>query len=278
MLSEMLSDEGPDGNMFDERELLSSSVCSAFEAVSLRFLSCRMYTRQEGVRTLLASPGPGTPEASCLKQLQHVGNGLRPVLSAARHPPHCGRSHANELRPRPSSGRIGIVHITTNELDTLPSVVAAIAIIGAFLGVSSTNRSQSRLARGSYERDRLAETYIDLLKGVHHRNAQLDDTYGRPINKAPRTPAKYEVDLTSNDETLFGARLMAYASPKINELWGEFALLTTEFDNYMIGLRTSTGVPPAELGGARRQELEKKFGGWRRMRDELTTLIRHELK
>jgi hypothetical protein len=170
------------------------------------------------------------------------------------------------------------VHITTTELDILPSAVAAIAIIGTYLSVNSTNRSQSRLARGSYQRDRLTETYIDLLKGVHHRNAQLDDTYSRPMNRAARTPTKSEVDLTSDDETLFAARLMAYASPRVNRLWGKFALHTTEFDNYMIGLRASAGVPPAEVDGTRRQELERRFEEWRERRDELTALVRHELR
>lgn len=170
------------------------------------------------------------------------------------------------------------MHITATELDIVPSVVAVIAIVGTYLGVNSTNRSQLRLAQGSCQRDRLAETYIDLLKGVHNRNAQLDDTYSRPMNRAPRTPTKSEVDLTSDEETLFAARLTAYASPKVNRLWGEFALHAVEFDNYMISLRASTGVPPSEVEGDRRQELEKRFEEWRRGRDELTTLIRRELR
>ncbi len=70
---------------------------------------------------------------------------------------------------------------------------------------------------------------------------------------------------------------MAYASPKVDEPWGEFAHLTTEFDNHMIALRSSTGVPPAAVSGSRRKQLEDKFDEWRQQRDQLTALIRHEL-
>ncbi len=170
------------------------------------------------------------------------------------------------------------MHVTTTELDALPSVVAAIAIIGAYFGVSSANRNQLRLARVIYRRERLTETYIDLLKGVHLRNAQLDDSYARPSGQAPRTPTKSEFDPTTSDETLFAARLMAYASPEVDKLWGEFAKLTTDFDDYMIALRKSTNIPPIEIDGVARQQLENMFDKWRQRRDELNAMIRHELQ
>jgi hypothetical protein len=130
----------------------------------------------------------------------------------------------------------------------------------------------------AYRRDRLTETYIDLLKGVHLRNAQLDDSYARPMGKAPRTPTTSEFEPTTDDETMFAARLMAYASPKVDEIWGEFAQLTTEFDNYMIGLRGSASIPPAEVDGDAWQRLEDKFDKWRQRRDELKAQIRRELQ
>ena len=108
------------------------------------------------------------------------------------------------------------MHITATELDVLPS---AVAIISAYLGKPRTTAARANdLRPGS--------TYIDLLRGVHLRNAQLDDTYTRPIDRAPRTPTKSQFDSTIHDETLFAAILMAYASPKVNKLWGEFAILT----------------------------------------------------
>jgi hypothetical protein len=54
-----------------------------------------------------------------------------------------------------------------------PSAVAALAIIGGYLDVSSSNRNQRRLAREAYQRARRTKTYLDLLKGVHLPNAQL---------------------------------------------------------------------------------------------------------
>jgi hypothetical protein len=76
---------------------------------------------------------------------------------------------------------------------------------------------------------------------------------------------------------MFAARLMAYASPKADKLWSEFALITTDFDNYMIGLRESTGLPHAQLSGAAREQLEKKFEEWRQKREELKATVRREL-
>jgi uncharacterized protein YukE len=176
------------------------------------------------------------------------------------------------------SGKMASVHITTAELDALPSAVAALAIVGAYLGVHSTNRSQVRLARGTYDRDRRAETYIDLLKGVQHRNAQLDDTYTRQINQKPRTPTRAEIDFTSDVEVLFAARLMAYASPEVDKLWGEFALATTDLDNYMIALREKTGLRPVDWTGDLRQQLEQNFEIWKSKREELQDAVRRELR
>lgn len=70
---------------------------------------------------------------------------------------------------------------------------------------------------------------------------------------------------------------MAYASPKSDKLWSEFTLITTDFDNYMIGLRESTGLPPAQLSGAAREQLEKRFEEWRQKREELKATVRREL-
>lgn len=170
------------------------------------------------------------------------------------------------------------MHITTTELGIAPSVVATVAIIGAYLNVRSTNRSQARLTHESYDRDRLTETYIDLLKGIHFRNAQLDDTYSRPINAPARTPTRSEFDPTTDNEALFVARLMAYASPKVDNLWGEFAKLTTEFDNYMITLRQAMRCPPEQVQGSSRKELHEMFNNWHEKRDELKNLIRSELR
>ena len=169
------------------------------------------------------------------------------------------------------------MHLTTTEIEILPSAVAAIAIIGGYLGVRSANRSQLRLARDGYERDRLTETYLTILKGVHLRNAQLDDSYARPMDKPPRTPT--ENDPTTDNEVLFGAQLLAYASPEVDELWGKFALLTTEFDNLLIRLRRDLGMPPKDLKGPNaRQAMDTTFDKWVAMRDELKTRIRDELR
>jgi hypothetical protein len=170
------------------------------------------------------------------------------------------------------------MHLTPTELDVLPNIVAAIAIIGGYIGVRSANRSQLRLSHETYQRDRLTETYLDMLKGVHLRDAQLDDSYYRPMAKPSRTPQVSEFDPTTDDETLFAARLLAYASPEIDELWGKFAHSTTEFDNLLIALRQSTGVAPADLKGDERRRIEGMFDQWRQIRDDLKEEIRKELR
>jgi hypothetical protein len=169
------------------------------------------------------------------------------------------------------------MHITGSEVDLVPSAVAAVAIIAGWLGVKSTSHGQLKLARESYERDRLTETYLDMLKGVHLRNAQIDDTYSRQIGEPSRTPKASEFDPTTDDETLFAARLAAYASPKVDKLWGDFALRTTEFDNLMRELR-SRGIRPAELQGAERQRIEGAFDQWRQLREDLKGQVRRELR
>jgi uncharacterized protein YukE len=160
----------------------------------------------------------------------------------------------------------------------VPSAVAAVAIIGGYLGVRSANRGQLRLSREAYQRDRLTETYLDMLKGVHLRNAQLTDSYSRPIGAPSRTPKASEFDPTTADETLFAARLAAYASPEVDQMWGDFAKRTTEFDNLMNELRRATGTPPAELQGAQGQRIGDTFDQWRQLREDLKRQIRRELR
>jgi hypothetical protein len=166
--------------------------------------------------------------------------------------------------------------LTRTELNVLPDAIAIIAVVAGYLGVRSANRGQASLARESYRRDRLTETYLDLLKGVHLRNAQLDDSYRRPIGKPSRTPT--ELDPTTDDETRFGARLMAYASPEVDQQWGDFALLTTRLDNMLIDARNAFGLPPADLTGAVRQPVETMFDEWNGARDRLQALVRSELR
>jgi uncharacterized protein YukE len=169
------------------------------------------------------------------------------------------------------------MHVTASELDLVPSAVAAIAIIGGYLGVRSASRGQLRLSREAYQRDRLTETYLDVLKGVHLRNAQLTDSYSRPIGAPSHTPKASEFDPTTADETLFAARLAAYASPEVDQMWGDFAKRTTEFDNLMNMFRAATGTPPAEFHGAQRQEIDGTFDRWRQLREDLKHQIRREL-
>jgi hypothetical protein len=168
------------------------------------------------------------------------------------------------------------MHLTYSELNLLPTVVALVAIISGYLGVASANRNNARLAREAYERERLTETYLDLLKGVHLRNAQLDDSYKRPLGKPPRTPA--ETDPTAEDEAVFGARLMAYASAEVDRLWGEFATLTSKVDDLLIATRQATGLAPIDVQGPARQPMDGMFAEWKQKRDELQAQIRSELR
>jgi hypothetical protein len=54
------------------------------------------------------------------------------------------------------------VQITTNELTLVPSVVAAIAIVGGYLGIRSANRTAIAIARN--ERTARRRTELDALK------------------------------------------------------------------------------------------------------------------
>jgi len=168
------------------------------------------------------------------------------------------------------------MHLTHTELNLLPDLVAFVAVIGGYLGVAAANRNSARLAREAYGRERLTETYLDLLKGVHLRNAQLDDSYTRPLGKPPRTPA--ETDPTTEDEAIFGARLMAYASAEVDRLWGEFAALTSKFDELLIATRQATGLAPIDVHSPARLPVDEMFGEWKQKRDELQAHVRSELR
>lgn len=170
------------------------------------------------------------------------------------------------------------MHITGPELDLVPSAVAVVAIIAGWLGIKSTSHGQLVLSRETYERDRLTETYLDMLKGVHLRNAQLDDTYTRQIMEPSRTPTASQFDPTTADETLFAARLAAYASPEVDKLWEDFVKGTTEFDNLVREIRSSMAVRPADLQGTDRQRIEDAFDQWRQLREDLKDQVRRELR
>ena len=167
------------------------------------------------------------------------------------------------------------MHLTPTELNVLPDVIALVAVIGGYLGVTSAHWNNARLTREAYRRDRLTETYLDLLKGVHVRNAELDESYRRPLGKPPRTST--EADPTA-DEALFGAQLMAYASPEVDRLWNQFAAITTEFDMLLNTVRQANGTAPIDMQGYARRDVEDMYETWKRSRDELQAKIRSELR
>jgi hypothetical protein len=191
-------------------------------------------------------------------------------------PTRSGRCSAHLREAALHCAKIARMHLTQTELNLLPDVIALVAVMGGCLGVVSSNRNAMRLARGAFWQERLTETYLDLLKGVHARNAQLDDSYTRPLGKPPRTPT--EADPTAGDEAVFGARLLAYASAEVDRMWGEFAALATKFDNLLIATRQATGLAPIDVHGSARQPVEEMYNEWKRARDELQARIRSELR
>ena len=168
------------------------------------------------------------------------------------------------------------MHLTQTELIILANVIALVAVIGGCLSVVSSNRNAVRIARGAFWQERVTETYLDLLKGVHARGVQLDDSYTRPLGKPPRATA--EADPTAEDEAVFGARMLAYASPDVERLWGDFALLASKFDSLLIATRQATGLAPIDVQGSARQPVEELYSEWKRARDELQARIRSELR
>ena len=152
------------------------------------------------------------------------------------------------------------------------------AIVAGYLGVRSSNRSQLMLTREEYLRDRLTETYLGLLQGVHLRGAQLEEARDVPLDQPLRTPMKADFDPTADREVMSAARLLAYASPEVEELWRAFTIETHAFDGTLHMLRQVLGKPPGEIRDpVVEQQIAGHYQRWIQARSDLQERIRAEL-
>jgi hypothetical protein len=143
------------------------------------------------------------------------------------------------------------MHLTGHELALVPNIVAAIDIVGGYMGVRSANRNARTLARDRYMLDRRTETYLDLLKAAHIRGVKIDEAFRLRPGQPPALDRR--VDLLSDPETLFAARLMAYETQKVYDLWVRFDAQTNEFEAFWIGWRQQHRVVPGEVPDIEKQ-------------------------
>ena len=65
------------------------------------------------------------------------------------------------------------MHLTSYEIQLIPSVVAALAIVGGYLGITSANRNARLLASEQYLQKRRTKAYLRLLANVNYYESQL---------------------------------------------------------------------------------------------------------
>jgi hypothetical protein len=166
--------------------------------------------------------------------------------------------------------------MTANELSLLSSIVAIVAIVAGYLGVRASNRNQLQLAREAYQRDRLTETYLNILRAVCQYTDILDrseDTSSSEVFESA------EFGSPLNEDVEFGAKLLAYASPRVEELWNKFLLLTIRVGGRIDYLRELHGVPLRNITASTHMDrLNEPYREWWRIRDELKEQIRKELQ
>ena len=116
------------------------------------------------------------------------------------------------------------MHITSNEIQLIPSVVAALAIIGGYFGVRSANLNARILASEQYLQKRRTKAYMKLLTGLHYyasRLVSLTDPYPGQVRSIKPPDSTYE------EEAAFTAAIYPYVSHEIYQQWVKFVSLAT---------------------------------------------------
>jgi hypothetical protein len=156
------------------------------------------------------------------------------------------------------------------------NVVAVVAILAGLAGVVLTNWNQRVVARAQYVRGHLTETYLRLLEGVHVRGVMAEEAARLP----PGVPsAVKQADLGSDGERQFAARLQAFGSQRVYDLWRELDMQTTQLVAVLNGVRVIHGMPPAAVEGIGEiEEVRRADARWQVVHAELVNVVRAELQ
>jgi hypothetical protein len=121
---------------------------------------------------------------------------------------------------------------------------AASADLKASIDAAAANtRAEIDSATRQYHLDRLTDTYMQILQGVHVRDVRLTRLATLPREKWPASLAHQDDD---EYEMRFVARLMAYASPEMAELWYTFHAAYEGLTRAYEGVRARhSDTPPA---------------------------------
>lgn len=168
------------------------------------------------------------------------------------------------------------MRLTGNELAIASSAVAAIAVIVGHLNVRTTNQSQLRLAHDEYKRDRLTDTYLQLLERVHLRASMIHSSLNR--SNEDQAPLPKAIDPTTEKATTFRSRMAAYASPAVEEMWLDFAKETRDFNSYLLSLWNIYEMPPIEIEiTALANKVMVDHKKWKESHGKLIACVRVEL-
>ena len=155
--------------------------------------------------------------------------------------------------------------------------IAALAIAAGLAGIWLTGRYQRGLASDQYKRDRLTETYVQLMKGVYLRRLKVDLAFR--LGPGEPSPLAVPIDPVSDEEMLFAARMDAYASPKVSAFWPAFERQTDQMEEFLNGLRQQHGgIAPKEIPNVEeRPDVTDANNKWQEARVKLTDQVRAEL-
>lgn len=107
------------------------------------------------------------------------------------------------------------------------------------------------LVRAQYVRDHRTETYLRLLEGVHIREVMAEEAARLPQGQPS---AVKEADLGSDMERQFAARLRAFGSQRVWDLYADLDRRTTELVAVLNGMRVIHEMPPAAIEGIEQAE------------------------
>jgi hypothetical protein len=139
-----------------------------------------------------------------------------------------------------------------------------------------TNWNQRMLVRAQYVRDHRTETYLRLLECVHIREVMAEEAARLPQGQPS---AVKEADLGSDMERQFAARLRAFGSQRVWDLYADLGRRTTELVALLNGMRVIHEMPPAAIEGIEQaEEVRRADASWQVVQEDLLAAVRAELQ
>jgi hypothetical protein len=154
--------------------------------------------------------------------------------------------------------------------------IAALAIVAGLVGIGLSGWYQRGLATDQYQRDRLTETYLQLLEAAYIRMVAANEAFS--LGPGASSVLAELPNAASEDERQFSAKVRAYASSEVARLWQAFNEATTDLLGVLYQVRQETGMVPESVPGVRdRPDVKAADASWNAARTALESRVRIEL-